>query len=416
MNTIFKRYTRILCASIFLMSIFIISLNVIVDPFDIYRIVKINGFNEFKPKYESHARFAKRRQIERNGYERVAFGTSRVLIGMPVEENVWGGSTKRNFNAGLSGLDMQTLYDFIIHTLKNSNPKEFLIGLDFFTFNALKQSSLDVELIDKGGFFNLNVNQFLQDFSYAAFSPQSVQATAKTLKRQRAKDHKTLATGQSNPVREEKKSKTHGYPKRFKKFEEDMVNHGWSTCAENRYVFSGDGYDTFQIFGKMIREILKHDVKVGLYISPIHARLLEHLDASGLWNIYEDWKVGLVEEVEAINKEYSTELTLWDFSGYTDYTTEGFPSDSSDAMEWYIDSSHFNSNFGGLIQKVVWKGYPESGIGVRLDSESVVGHLDKTRQDQKVYRSQHTEQYSNIKRDVGLILEEKRNTARPCSF
>lgn len=67
-----------------------------------------------------------------------------------------------------------------------------------------------------------------------------------------------------------------------------------------------------------------HRTRVTLLINPPHADQLESLDLLGHWPAFESWKRDLV----ALTARHSGQagdswVSLWDFSGYDSYSTEG---------------------------------------------------------------------------------------------
>lgn len=73
-------------------------LNAVVDPLDIYRLVRVPGFNEMKPRLEKYSRMAKPLWLKARPYERLALGSSRTEIGMPINTAGWGKYTGPGMN------------------------------------------------------------------------------------------------------------------------------------------------------------------------------------------------------------------------------------------------------------------------------------------------------------------------------
>lgn len=68
-----------------LLALLLVSLNIIIDPLDIFRVVKIENFNLYKTAYSSYARLAKPMQIGMLQPKRLALGSSRVFLGIPMD-------------------------------------------------------------------------------------------------------------------------------------------------------------------------------------------------------------------------------------------------------------------------------------------------------------------------------------------
>jgi hypothetical protein len=138
---------------------------------------------------------------------------------------------------------------------------------------------------------------------------------------------------------------------------------------------------------------LAHRARLDLHllISPSHARQWEALRASGLWDVWEDWKRRLVRiNAEEAARAGADPFPLWDFSGFTTLTTEPFPApgDREARMRWYWESSHFNMDLGNLVlDRVLDHREPGRAIpadfGVRLGPGNVEAHLAAVRADRE---------------------------------
>ena len=77
--------------------------NAIVDPLDVYRLVRLRGFNEMKPRLDKYSRMAKPLWLSARPYERLALGSSRTEIGIPVADKGWGEFHGPGMNGAVSG-------------------------------------------------------------------------------------------------------------------------------------------------------------------------------------------------------------------------------------------------------------------------------------------------------------------------
>jgi len=90
-----------------------------------------------------------------------------------------------------------------------------------------------------------------------------------------------------------------------------------------------------------------------MFISPVHARYLEWYREVGWWPLYEAWKRGLVDSVDAAVNEGGQQpaVALWDFGGFHAISTETVPpvGDHRTHMRWYRDTSHYSPDVGDLV-------------------------------------------------------------------
>src|SRR5690606_1213966 len=109
--------------------------------------------------------------------------------------------------------------------------------------------------------------------------------------------------------------------------------------------------NTLNTLKKLLITARENNIEVKLFMSPVHARLLEYLEIVGYWSQYEQWKLDMVSTIEEVNRMSlaGPKVTLWDFSGYNIYTTEDFPETSDKPMFGYYDSSHFSDAIGDMM-------------------------------------------------------------------
>ncbi|NEP89480.1 MAG: hypothetical protein F6K18_23075 [Okeania sp. SIO2C2] len=114
----------------------VFTINLLVDPDKIYRIINIEYFNQEKSLIEKQGmRKVKSLDIEQGNYEILLLGTSRVQNGLNPRSQVFG--SKKTYNAGLPLAGIYELHQIIdfARTRKNSSLKTVILGLDFFSFN-----------------------------------------------------------------------------------------------------------------------------------------------------------------------------------------------------------------------------------------------------------------------------------------
>ncbi len=228
----------------------IVVLNWIADPLDIYRVVRAEGFNEFKPKLSSYSRLAKPVRIENGDYDRLAFGSSRTEIGIPVYGSAWDKRGEAAMNAAVSGADMQAVSTLFHHALATTNVRDVVIGLDFFMFNANSQTTYSYPQVIAG---EDDLLRKLKGMQLTLFSPGITEASLHTLRKQRPKYDKYLITGQMNNERETNKAIDDGYENVFVKFEQGFMRSTWTACRDNLYSYDNGRVNTMQLLEVMLK-------------------------------------------------------------------------------------------------------------------------------------------------------------------
>ena len=390
--------------------------NWLVDPLDIYRVVKVEDCNAYKSTYRSYTRVAKPLQIEQNRYQRLAIGSSRTEIGIPIYGTAWDRMGEAGFNAALNGANVDTLYAVLRHAVQVTDLRDVVIGLDFGMFNGeIIQGFEYPELLANGPNLQDKLKRRLKGIGLTLFSPATTAASVKTLRHQGEMDNKYHATGQVNNDREIKKNASMGYQNRFEHFENGSLRDFWTPCRDNAFRYdNGHGHNAMEVFRSMLMLTKEKPFSIHLFISPIHARLLETLSAGGMWPAFEQWKRDIVAVTEEVRAQTGADIQLWDFSGYHHFAVEPIPKQGQ-VMKYFLDGSHFTDAIGRVLLDTIYgDGKPDASFGVLLTPQNIEGHLQAIRREQKAYRQEHREQYSDIQQRASAFLEKRRLTGQKC--
>ena len=143
------------------------------------------------------------------------------------------------------------------------------------------------------------------------------------------------------------------------------------------------------------------DLKI--IINPVHARQVETISQSGLWEKFEDWKYQLVR-INEKEARLSTKqaFQIWDFSGFNHYTTEHVPvlGDRTSRMSWYWESSHFTKELGDkVLDQVLLNNFDKkesNRFGILINSKNIVFHNKTIRESQKLWRDKNSTDVKEI--------------------
>jgi len=116
--------------------------NFIVDPYGIHNIINIDGVNSPKSEMQNHEKLFKAYMIGKLKPKAIAVGTSRTDFGIDPSTSFWGQIEPR-YNIALAGGDLYVTRRYIEHISKITHVKKAVIGLDFFTFNAMRPQAAD---------------------------------------------------------------------------------------------------------------------------------------------------------------------------------------------------------------------------------------------------------------------------------
>lgn len=331
-------------------------INIAVDPYGVINSPKFIGWNSLKPKKFSNVRLFKAVDITRIQPKTILLGSSRVDIGLDPNHPALS-QTKTVYNLGLVGPNMYEVKKYFEHALNNQPQlKTVVIGLDFFMFNQYKQNSGDFEerrLIIK----NINPKDLLR----TTFSINALNSSIETIlfNIQPDSDYLYNENGMRYVL---KPSINASIPGKFK-------------AMTNRLKTTPGYYHKYSLSNKFLSDLQTiisickaRNIEIKVFISPMHATLLNALKEAGLWSEFENWK----REIIALTP-------VWDFSGYNSITTETI----SDEMKNYQDSSHYTKLVGNLIINRIFN-YQEANVpadfGIYVTQKNIDNHITKIRE------------------------------------
>jgi hypothetical protein len=413
-----KKYFKFFCVISGFGLMFSILFNFIVDPYDIYRVVRIEGFNALKPQFRKHPHMGKVIAVERIRPESIVLGSSRAERGIDPEHPGW--KNRPVYNLALAGINVYEIMRYLQHVNVVRPLKQVVLGLDFRMFNAYNKNSSNFEET------RLRVNaegertpKSYEDFILSLTSLTALKNSFKTIGRQSLKDIKmSMPNGLRDPTYYRLNTlKSGGYRKKFIKSQ--TVYMGPSSQLFNGFKYENYFFDpeagksTFHDFKKLLDYAYSNNIDLHMFISPLHVTYWESLRITGFWPIFEKWKRELVRINEETAKETGKTLfSIWDFSGCSSISIEIIPplGDAETQMKWYWEVSHYKKELGDLVlDRVLNYKDPVRKIpkdfGVLIDSKNIDKHLNTLSQKQHQFREE------NLK-EVNLLKEiaSKQNT------
>ena len=116
--------------------------NYVIDPYGIFNTVKINGINYPKSEAQNYEKLVKAYLMADIKPDAVVLGTSRVGFGISPESKFWK-ATGRKYNLSIADGSIYVTRRFLEHAIAIHVPRQVIIGLDFFAFNAETTNSND---------------------------------------------------------------------------------------------------------------------------------------------------------------------------------------------------------------------------------------------------------------------------------
>jgi hypothetical protein len=397
--------------------------NLLVDPLRLLPLEGIVGLNAVKPMLRDHERLFKPYAVARLRPQAVIFGTSRSNHALDPEHAAWHGLQAYNFS--VSGTTIREIRELFEDAVAKSPMKVAVIELDLGLFDdADDRTRSGPGILSAPGKPN-RVGPLLGVAS-TALAWNTVPLSLGTLSGQRAGEEYDALGLQTDRVFRWRIASYGGVRRTFEGYMLRLAPEEKKQAAA--WTASGVTVDRFPGMGEL-RQIMqlaaRNGITLMLYISPTHALDVEAAHAIYGWDRLEEWKRSLVDTIDqeraaarASGTAGSSEVALWDFSGYSSVTTEDVPglADDRSQMRYYWDQSHYRRLVGDWVIDRMFGLQPAGAaipadFGILLTRESLEPHFAQTRSASEAYRSNHPAEAAFIRRlaadDTGIDPQDR---------
>lgn len=144
-------------------------------------------------------------------------------------------------------------------------------------------------------------------------------------------------------------------------------------------------------FKSIVDTCKQRNIKLKVFIAPVHAAQLEVINRAGIWSQFEDWK-----------RKIANITPVWDFSSYSNLTIEPI----GDEMKNFVDSVHYQDEVGNLIMERIYNYQTEKvpqNFGKLISPNNIEPHL-------KIVREQRLNWKDNNRQIVQFVIELKKET------
>ncbi|MGI6120268.1 MAG: hypothetical protein ACOYIB_06835 [Desulfosporosinus sp.] len=371
----FRKWNYMLLAGVLSLMAAVGLFNMFIDPYGIWNSPALERVNAHKSEKYTHQRIFRAIDLERLKPQEIFLGSSRAFFGLdPKYYKILTGKTA--YNLSLNAINTTEMLAYFKHAIYNQpDLQEVVIGLDFYAFNAYHEGRTDFSA-DR-----LNKRHItFDDTLNTLFSWDACQSSWDTLGYNL--EHPDTPLVEENGLLTDAGIKRHHVQSLSvqETFDRELSTYLYSKQYFGSYQLTMDNYR------ELIRLCQENNIKVIAYISPAHATLWEAIKVAGLWPVFEEWK-----------KEVSALTPVWDFSGYTEITTEPI----SETIQNFWDSTHYKKPVGNLVLERMFN--PQSDkvpadFGILISPDNIEAHLAKTRQDQAAWEKKNPDVVSYVNR------------------
>jgi hypothetical protein len=386
----------------------IVSVNLVVDPFGMYRMIEVDGFNVHKPAVQHRVRLAKAYEVHQIRPRGIILGTSRSHLGLRPSHDGWDPAARPVYNLAFDGATTKEMYHYLVHSHAVRPLRQVVLGLDTYHATlapATTRPDFDPQLLDSTGILALPslIRADLKILSSLDTLNASIATVASQADRQPdwfARDGQRLGdVFFRRPGERFEQIGPREYFEEIDRLEVGFKRDGQLTAkareAAHNVVRPAAAIETsIDYIRRIVAFCRTEGIDLRIFIAPEHAHQLEITAAIGEWATIENAKRALVELLteDAAQHPNAPAVPLWDFSGYSSVTSEALPaSDSRAEMKFYWDSSHFKDIVGDFVlDRVFGLSAPRPTVppdfGVRLNGVTIEPALARLRADQLAYR------------------------------
>lgn len=322
--------------------VLLVGFNLVVDP---YAVRAPDAFLRLHLK--------SRKSIEKNEYlhkayaiaharpETVYLGSSRVCVGLPADEDLWGG---RTYNCGLTAAEPEEVLAYLRHALALGGVKRVVFGFDGWSYlgTHVPPPTFDPALLlTKPG-------QYMRPAfaSPGIFSMGAVGDSLKTLIRQRHPDLVSYPKGvrDHDGIRRDIKGDSEWASVKLAEVLRGNLAR-WSALDP------ATDQRRLEYARSMAALCKKQQVEVVIIFLPIHQRYLELIEAKGMLPRID----AVNQQVKAIFRDAGlASVAIHDFSKNQPQARDtSFEEPGSKTWKWWWEISHFRTEFGReLLQQV----------------------------------------------------------------
>jgi hypothetical protein len=397
----------------------IVSMNLVVDPFGMYWLVDLEGFNAYKPAVDHRVRLVKAYDVRRLRPQGIILGTSRSHMGLRPSHDGWDPAAKPVYNLAFDGATTKEMYLYLLHAYAVRPLRQVVLGLDTYHATlapATARPDFDAQLLDSpaGRALPSLIRADLKVFT----SLDTLRASLATVRSQSASEPQWFAPdGQRLGEVFFRRAGEHfeqlgprGYFEEIDRLEVGFKREGQLAAnardpGRTAQAATAASETSLDYIRRIVAFCRAQGVDLRIFIAPEHAHQLEITAAIGEWATLEKAKRALVQLLAEDSSRHpdAPPIPLWDFSGYSSVTTEALPEPGRrDEMGFYWDSSHFKDVVGELVlDRLFGLSRPRRPVppdfGVRLTPATIEPALARLRAAQLAYRRSHPQDVAWIR-------------------
>jgi hypothetical protein len=389
----------------------VVTANVVVDPFGMYRVIAVDGVNAYKPAVHHRVRLVKAYEVRRLRPRGIVLGTSRSHLALRPSHEGWDPAARPVYNLAFDGATTKEMYLYLMHAHAVQPLRQVVLGLDTYHATlapAATRPDFDLDLLESLPGWGMP-STIRADLKILA-SLDTLRASLVTIRSQSDRQPEWFAPdGQRlgdvffrRPGERFNELGPRGYFEEIDRLEVGFKLEGRLIAnalkpAHPARQYAAAAETSLDYVRRIVAFCRAEGIDLRIFIGPEHAHQLEITAAIGEWATIENAKRALVKLLAEDARQHpdARPIVVWDFSGYSSVTTERLPEPGSRAeMAFYWDSSHFKDSVGDFVLDRVFeldhttRDAPRD-FGVQLTPATIEPALARLRAAQLAYQRSH---------------------------
>ncbi|HTS21112.1 MAG TPA: hypothetical protein VMN79_04805 [Casimicrobiaceae bacterium] len=373
------------------------TVNVLVDPYGLFRVVDLPGINRLKSQASERGTLFKQSAVARLQPRALVLGNSRAEIGFDPESPVWPPSARPAFNLALPGAGIGAVADEFARALGVTDPKLVVVGLDFVDFRVDPSASDRFVLRASGA----DPWRDWRDRSSALLTMTAFADSLATVRAQHEAYPTALTDAGFNPKQDYVGiARREGYSALFRQRDRENA-FNYRRGPKSVLQASDRSSPAFDAVDSIVRLARERGIALRFVIYPYHAHTLVLFDLTGLWPAYESWKRELAQRIDAARGGMDVEL--WDFTGFSPYADEAVPTpgDTHTELKWYWEAGHFKKGLGDVLLATLFDGERGNAAwGCRVTTGDIEAQLAAQKAARDRYEASHPADMADLKAAV----------------
>ncbi len=400
--------------------------NGVMDPFGMFRWVKIEGVNAYKPAIYTRVRLFKAYEVERMRPQSIVLGSSRTHVGIRCSHPGWKALPGPCYNLAFDGATTREMYAYLEHANGVRPLKTVILGLDAYHLSSatsIVRPDFDQEVLFAPG--KSELRRWIAGDLRILISIDTLQATIEMWRRQDegvpdwfAPDGQRLG---EVFFRRKGEQFVEAGPRAY--FDEiDRLEVGFQTegagaapARPGRVSVASEDESSLAYVQRIVDFCREAGIDLRIFITPTHVHQQEIAAATGAWPSLEEGKRALVRLLaeDSARHPLLPRIPAYDFSGYNTVTEESLPARGShDEMRYYWDSSHFKSPVGDyVLNRVLGDGRGDdpapNDFGDYLTVNNIESVIAEQRRRQADYRTRFAEDVFELRSLVAAAVAEQ---------